>query len=93
MTVDRRMLEEIGVASIEDLFSDVFREIRVDGLDLPKGLSEMEVVREVSGMLARNVTADNHPCFCGGGAYHHFIPSAVLTIISRSEFITSHTPY
>lgn len=93
MTVDSRMLEEIGAASIEDLFSDVPKEIRIDGLDLPKGLSEMEVVREVSGMLARNVTAENHPCFCGGGVYRHFIPSAVLTIISRSEFLTSYTPY
>ena len=53
----------------------------------------MEVVRHVQAMLADNVTADEAPCFLGGGYYHHFIPSAVNTIISRSEFITSYTPY
>jgi glycine dehydrogenase subunit 1 len=53
----------------------------------------MEVVRLVQGMLSSNLTAEQAPCFLGGGTYNHFIPSAVGTIASRSEFLTSYTPY
>lgn len=93
MGIDRSMLKEIGKSSIEELFSDVPAEVRVDRLDLPRGMSEMEVIGRLRSMLKSNVTADDFPCFCGGGAYHHFIPSAVNAIISRSEFYTSYTPY
>ncbi|MDD1773151.1 MAG: aminomethyl-transferring glycine dehydrogenase, partial [Methanomassiliicoccales archaeon] len=93
MGIDRRMLEEIGKSSIEDLFSDVPMGVRVDRLNLPRGMSEMEVVGRLRSMLGSNVTADDCPCFCGGGVYHHFIPSAVKAIVSRSEFSTSYTPY
>lgn len=93
MPLDRRMLDELGIENVEELFSDIPGEVRIDGIPLPKGRSEMEVVRQVQAMLSDNLTADQAPCFLGGGYYHHFIPSAVNTIISRSEFITSYTPY
>jgi glycine dehydrogenase subunit 1 len=93
MGIDKTMLAEIGKSSIEELFSDVPLDVRVDRLDLPKGMSEMEVIQEIRSMLKTNVNADECPCFCGGGVYHHFIPSAVKAIVSRSEFYTSYTPY
>jgi glycine dehydrogenase subunit 1 len=93
MALDRRMLDELGIESVDELFADIPGEVRTDGIPLPAGRSEMEVVRRVQSMLSANLTAESAPCFLGGGIYNHFIPSAVSTIISRSEFLTSYTPY
>ncbi|HUT27883.1 MAG TPA: aminomethyl-transferring glycine dehydrogenase subunit GcvPA [Methanomassiliicoccales archaeon] len=93
MPLDRRMLEELGIENVEELFSDIPEKIRIEGIPLPQGKSEMEVIRTVQDMLSKNLTAEQAPCFLGGGIYHHFIPSAVSTITSRSEFLTSYTPY
>jgi glycine dehydrogenase subunit 1 len=93
MALDRRMLEELGLESVDGLFSDVPEEVRIEGILLPAGKGEMETVRTVKEMLSSNLTAETAPCFLGGGVYHHFIPSAVNAIASRSEFVTSYTPY
>ena len=93
MPLDRRMLDELGIESVEELFSDIPGEVRIDGIPLPNGKGEMDVVRHVKRMLSDNLTAEDAPCFLGGGCYHHFIPAAVNTIVSRSELITSYTPY
>lgn len=93
MAADERMLKELGIQSVDDLFSDIPASVRVDGIPLPDGMTEMGVVRAVRSMLSANVTAEDHPCFLGGGVYHHFIPAAVGSIISRSELLTSYTPY
>ena len=93
MALDRRMLDELGIESVDELFSDVPNEVRIDGIPLPSGKGEMETVRHVQQLLSSNLTAEQAPCFLGGGIYHHFIPSAVNTITSRSEFLTSYTPY
>jgi len=87
------MLEEMGLSSVDQLFEDIPKEVRTNGLRLPNGMSEVEVLREVKSMLSHNLTAEEHPCFLGAGAYNHFVPSAVRTIVSRSEFLTSYTPY
>ena len=87
------MLSKLGIDSVEELFSDIPVSVRTDGVPIPPGMSEMEVIREVTSMLSANITAYDHPCFMGGGVYHRFIPSAVKAIISRSEFVTSYTPY
>jgi len=93
MKHNERMLAALGLTSVEGLFDDIPPEIRTEGLNLPLGMSEVEVIREVGSVLARNITNEDHPCFLGAGVYHHFIPSAVKSIISRSEFLTSYTPY
>lgn len=90
---DERMLKSLGIDSIDDLFSDIPASVRIDDIDIPSGASEMEVIRKVTEILSANVTAYDHPCFMGGGVYNRFIPSAVKAIISRSEFVTSYTPY
>jgi len=87
------MLQEMGLKSVEDLFVDIPKAVRTDGLTLPDGMSELELRRELVSMLSANRTADSHPCFLGAGIYNHFIPAAVRTIVGRSEFITSYTPY
>ncbi len=93
MGIDERMLKEMSLSSVDELFADIPEEVRIQGIDLPPGRSEMEVVRTIKSMLSRNLNADQNPCFAGAGVYRHFIPAAVETILSRSEFLTSYTPY
>jgi glycine dehydrogenase subunit 1 len=88
------MLERIGAASIEELFSGIPASIRLDGpLNLPEPLSEPEAVAELSKLAAKNAGTGQLACFAGAGAYDHYIPAIVDTIISRSEFYTAYTPY
>ena len=88
------MLSEIGVESIEDLFSDISPALWLNReLNLPAGMSEYEVIKHVQGLAALNHGADDYVCFLGGGSYDHFIPRAVFEILGRSEFYTAYTPY
>jgi glycine dehydrogenase subunit 1 len=88
------MLEAIGVESIDELFADIPAEVRFDRpLDLPDGISETELVDELSALAARNADADSEVCFIGAGMYDHYSPSIVDAIQSRSEFLTPYTPY
>jgi len=88
------MLDEMGVDSFEDLISDIPDELRINSyLALDSAKSEFEVTSELQNLSRRNKAGDELVCFLGGGAYDHFIPTAVGAITSRSEFATSYTPY
>lgn len=87
------MLKYLKLTSVDELFHDIPREVRTDGLRLPDGLSELDLRRELEEMMSVNRPASHQPTFLGAGVYHHFIPAAVKTIVSRSEFVTSYTPY
>jgi glycine dehydrogenase subunit 1 len=88
------MLQIIGRASIDEIFSHVPRSLRDRaGISLPSGLGEAQVKRKLAALAARNATPQEWRLFLGAGIYHHFIPSTVDAIISRSEFSTSYTPY
>ena len=87
------MLKVIGVKSVDDLFADIPAARRFPKLDLPEPLSELEVLREVESLAARNVTASTCAWFLGAGAYNHFIPAVVPALASRGEFLTAYTPY
>jgi glycine dehydrogenase subunit 1 len=87
------MLQALKLRSVEQLFDDVPKSVRIDGLRLPEGVSELELQRELRTMMSANRPASARPSFLGAGVYHHFIPAAVKTIVSRGEFITSYTPY
>jgi glycine dehydrogenase subunit 1 len=88
-----RMLAAIGVGSVAELFRDVPAEHRFPRLNLPAPLSEQEALEELEGLARRNADLGHTPCFLGAGAYHHFIPSVVDFLLSRSEFSTAYTPY
>jgi glycine dehydrogenase subunit 1 len=89
-----RMLERIGVGSLEELFVEIPASARLNRpLDLPPALAESDLVRELKALASRNATPESHLSFLGGGAYQHFIPAAVDQLISRSEFYTAYTPY
>jgi glycine dehydrogenase subunit 1 len=88
------MLARIGVASVDELFTDIPADKRLKGLvDLPLHQGEWQVERQLAAMAGRNVPAGSVPFFVGGGAYRHHVPATVDHLIQRSEFLTSYTPY
>jgi glycine dehydrogenase subunit 1 len=90
----RKMLEAIGLRSIDDLFQSIPEEYRLSKpLDLPGPLSEPDLLRHLQGLQSPIFTEGGWSSFLGGGAYHHFIPAVVSALSSRSEFYTAYTPY
>lgn len=96
---EKKMLELMGVSSVEELFADIPPEVRLppskwEDLEIGFGkkLSEIEVKRVIEKKLSK-VKAFDPPPFMGGGAYPHYVPPIVKYIISRGEFLTAYTPY
>ena len=88
------MLHAIGVSSFDDLIVDIPEEIRLKkALDLFPASDEPEVRKLLEGLASANRSTADYVSFLGGGAYDHFIPAAIKTITSRSEFYTAYTPY
>lgn len=87
------MLETIGVESINDLLVDIPQSLRLEGLQLPNGLSELETMSQVAALAARNRVYPDRLTFRGGGVYRRFIPAAVAAVTSKPEFYTAYTPY
>jgi glycine dehydrogenase subunit 1 len=87
------MLKAIGVERIEDLFTDVPEGYRFPELNLPDGMTEMEIMSELQDIASGNASARDLVCFLGAGSYNHYIPAAVGSIVSRGEFLTAYTPY
>lgn len=86
------MLKEIGYKDFDDLFKVIPDEAKVKGeLNLPEGMSEIEVDRKVQGLADKNVVFRS--VFRGAGAYNHYVPSAVDAIANKEEFLTAYTPY
>jgi len=88
------MLAEIGIGSVDELFSTIPQKIRQQHEPaVPEALSEQELIRTVEKLARGNMDCSRLRCFLGGGTYNHYIPPAVPHILSRSEFYTSYTPY
>ncbi len=88
------MLAACGLSSLDDLYGHLPEGVRLDReLDIPEGLSEMELVAEMRRLAGLNRSADDLVCFAGGGAYDHYIPSLVWALAGQSELYTSYTPY
>lgn len=87
------MLRTIGAKQIEDLFQDIPEKHRFPDLDLPPALTEMEAMAEMQSLAEANETTRDLACFLGAGAYNHYIPAAVDSILRRGEFYTAYTPY
>lgn len=86
------MLKAIGYDSFDALFAHIPDTVKLkDGLDIPAGLSEMEVLQRMEAMAAKNKVY--RQIFRGAGAYNHYIPSAVTSIVNKEEFVTAYTPY
>jgi glycine dehydrogenase subunit 1 len=90
----REMLDTIGVGSIDALFEEIPKGLRLDRpLALGGGLSEQEVFEELRALAAANTSTDDEVSFLGAGMYDHYIPALIDSIILRSEFLTPYTPY
>ncbi|MCT4618115.1 MAG: aminomethyl-transferring glycine dehydrogenase subunit GcvPA [Marinisporobacter sp.] len=88
------MLHSMGVESMEELFKDIPKELRLNReLNLDEGLSEYEVIDYMNRLANKNKNTDELVTFLGAGAYDHYIPSIVKHLAGRSEFFTSYTPY
>jgi glycine dehydrogenase subunit 1 len=88
------MLAAIGVASVEELFQDIPREVRFGRpLDLEPALSEQEIVAHLTELAERNVDTGKELSFLGAGIYDHYVPAVVDAVLSRGEFLTAYTPY
>ena len=93
-SIEKEMMREIGIDSIKDLFSDIPEDLKLKTpLNIPGPLSENEVIRESERVLGKNISFKDSICFLGAGVWPHFVPSVVDIIASRSEFLTSYTPY
>ena len=80
----QEMLKEIGYSSIEDLFAHIPDEVKIKGgLNIPEGKSELEVRREMENIASKNQVFKI--IFRGAGAYRHFIPSIVNSVISKEN--------
>lgn len=90
-SVIKEMLNSIGENSLDDLYSMVDKSARMNNLNLPNALSEMETQKEVAKTAKLNKIEYSY--FIGGGAYKRFIPAAISQISSRFEFNTAYTPY
>lgn len=87
----KEMLDKCGVKQLDDLYADIPESIRFRGeYDIPSEMSELEI-REFFTKLANQ--NQQLVCFAGAGVYDHYTPSLIPQITSRSEFLTSYTPY
>jgi glycine dehydrogenase subunit 1 len=88
----REMLSAIGVDSLEELFSNLPAEVRLNRpLAIDPGKSEYEIVDYFRARGEEN--ANGYASFLGAGVYPHYRPVLVDTVVSRGEFLTSYTPY
>ncbi|MBR2329389.1 MAG: aminomethyl-transferring glycine dehydrogenase subunit GcvPA [Clostridia bacterium] len=88
----REMLRAIGLEDYRDLYKDVPQEMYLDRpLNLPEGMSELEVSRAMKEMAGKNRVFST--VLRGAGAYDHYIPSVVKYIPAKEEFLTAYTPY
>jgi glycine dehydrogenase subunit 1 len=88
----KTMLADIGVATINDLFSSVPAEYRLErDLAIPRQMGESEIVDHFKAAAAHN--ALGYVSFLGAGAYRHYRPVIIDSLVQRGEFLTSYTPY
>ncbi|MCL5671481.1 MAG: glycine dehydrogenase, partial [Acidobacteria bacterium] len=95
----RAMLAEIGAASIDDLFASIPAEYRLDDpgtvrirdLNVPRQQAESEIIQYFRAAGDKNSTG--YASFLGAGAYRHYRPVIIDSLVQRGEFLTSYTPY
>jgi glycine dehydrogenase subunit 1 len=86
------MLKAIGAQSIDDLFAPIPAEYRLNrDLKVPRQMAESEIVDWFRERSREN--GDGHATFLGAGAYYHYRPVIIDSLISRGEFLTAYTPY
>lgn len=86
------MLQAIGLTSMDQLLAGVPEEVKIkDDLQIPDGMSEMEVMTKMKALAGKNKVFSS--IFRGAGAYNHYIPAMVGNVISKESMQTAYTPY
>ena len=86
-----RMLEALGIASVDALFEAIPEGVRATGLNLAPALTELELMKHLGDLAGRNRT--DLASFLGAGVYRHHLPPVVDQLLLRGEFYTAYTPY
>ena len=87
----KAMMDKVGVKDLDGLYAELPQEVKFQGdYDLPEAMSEVEVRQLFEQLGAQNKMLT---CFAGAGVYDHYTPSVIPNLLSRSEFLTSYTPY
>jgi glycine dehydrogenase subunit 1 len=101
----KEMLDAIGVASIDELFTSIPEEYRLTrDLKIPLQQSEDEILGRFKAYAAGLASGDAaelaaapaaklFASFLGAGAYRHYRPVVIDALVQRGEFLTSYTPY
>lgn len=90
----KKMLDVIGVSSVDELFADIPEKVRFKGeYNIKPAKSETALLKELSALAKKNASHDEYTSFLGAGVYDHYKPVIVDHVISRSEFYTAYTPY
>jgi glycine dehydrogenase subunit 1 len=86
------MLREIGCGTIDDLFTPIPEEYRLNrDLNIPRQFGESEILDYFKQRAAEN--ANGYSIFIGAGAYNHYRPVVIDSLVSRGEWFTAYTPY
>jgi glycine dehydrogenase subunit 1 len=88
------MLQTVGVSSLDELFATIPKSCccRI-GLNLPETLTEWELNQHMDALAANTAVSPEYKIFMGAGSYEHYMPASATYLLSRSEFVTSYTPY
>jgi len=88
------MLKVAKAENLEDLFSIIPKDCRLtDNLNLPEPLTEWELNDFIDALAGKIAVSPEYKIYIGAGNYEHYIPSSASYLLSRSEFVTSYTPY
>lgn len=88
------MLKEIGIDNMRDLFKSIPDAVYLTkALNIPDNISEMDLIKYLKTLSEKNKNLSDYTCFLGAGAYDHYIPTVIDSLISRQEFYTAYTPY
>lgn len=88
----KELLEALSISSVDVLFSAIPNELKLAPPIVGDGLSEYEVIRYFENIGKKNRFLD-YDNYLGAGAYEHHVPAVVQNICTKSEFLTSYTPY
>ncbi len=90
--VKAKMLKEIGVKNIDELYNDIPESLKFKGnMNLPQALpSEYALKRHVEEILSKNQNCEDNLSFLGGGCWQHYVPAICDEINQRSEFLTAY---
>ncbi|HEC25619.1 MAG TPA: aminomethyl-transferring glycine dehydrogenase subunit GcvPA [bacterium] len=92
-----RLYRILEIKNKNELFGRIMGDIPLIDESLLETLSscmdEKTLYRFFSDIDSNLPDKNKFSIFAGGGIYNHFIPSAVDSLISRSEFYTPYTPY